>query len=244
MRYNHSQLRYALILILGLTTFSIPSWAGERDKIIEALARLQPSVGALYAQEENGDMKFLCSATAVGRHEKSTIILSANHCLRKGVSYLVNFGDNKLRSVRVWKIPHYEVDKEKFPRRYNEPETDMALFLMAGSDIPIVPLANGEAQVTGARVVMVGFPLGVAKIAYEGIIAGKFDRLGADFYGYLLLQIFGAPGSSGSAVVSVDTGNVVGILVAAKVNPGLPVIFATPIQYQDHLIQVAPDKVK
>ena len=240
MRNVYSRFGYVILSFL----ISTSSLAGERDKIIEALAKLQPSVGALYAQEENGDMKFLCSATAVGRNEKDTIILSANHCLRKGVSYLINFGDNKLRTIRVWKIPHYEVDKEKFPRRYNEPETDMALFLMPGDDIPIVPLANGESPVPGARVIMVGYPLGVAKIAYEGIVAGKFDRLGADFYGYLLLQIFGAPGSSGSSVINVDTGNVVGILVAAKLNPGLPVIFATPIQYQEHLMHVIQVKVK
>ena len=230
-------------LAIVLTWRPIAANAGERDDIIRVLAKAAPSVGALYGQAQNGDMKFLCTATAVGRHEGQTVVLSAHHCLDKGVSYLINFGDNQLRSLTVWKIPHYEADAQKHPRRYNEPLTDMALFLTPGTDIPLLAIAAPELLSPGTRILTVGFPLGVTKITYEGTIAGRFDRAGSDNYNYLMLQVFGAPGSSGSAVLNAR-GEVVGVLVAGRqASVGLPVIFATPIEYQEHLIPVlANDK--
>ena len=233
----------ALLMVLAVVLAWVPpliapAKAGEREDIISTFAKAIPSVGALYGQAPNGDLKFLCTATAIGRHESQTVVLSAHHCLDKGVSYLINFGDNQLRSLTVWKIPHYEVDAQKHPRRYNEPLTDMALFLTPGTDVPLLSVAAPEYLNPGTRILTVGFPLGVAKLTYEGTIAGRFDRAGSDSYNYLMLQVFGAPGSSGSAVLNLR-GEVVGVLVSARQSvTGLPVIFATPIEYQEHLIPV------
>ncbi len=213
-----------------------PQAKTERENLIETFASLSKSVGALYALESGGNMRFLCSATAVGKHEKATIILTAYHCVQKGVSYLITFGDNQFHPLSVWQIPHYEISKGKSPRAYNEPETDMALFLMENGDMPLAKMDDGKTQITGSKLAMVGYPLGVAKISYEGIVAGHLNRPGADLHGYVLMQIFGAPGSSGSAVVSAKTGKVVGVLVAAKGDrAGLPVIFATPISFKKYL---------
>jgi S1-C subfamily serine protease len=117
---------------------------------------------------------------------------------------------------------------------------------MDGTDVPVVPLAGeNEKTKSGGKIVMIGYPLGVTKINYEGIIAGYFDRLGSDIYNYLMLQIFASSGSSGSAVIDVNTGKVVGVLVAAKsAYAGLPVIFATPIDYIKHLMQVREQNVE
>ena len=212
----------------------------EREALIETFATVSPSVGALYALESDGDLKFLCTATAVDRHRGQTVILTAYHCLERGVSYLINFGDNNLRPVTAWKIPHYEVNADAYPRAYGEPETDMALFLMEGADVPVAPLAADSGHlVYGAKLAIVGYPLGVSKIVYEGIVAGRFERPGNDMDNYILMQIFGAPGSSGSSVVDVETGEVVGVLVAARqAMTGLPVIFATPIDYRRYLLEV------
>jgi len=230
-------MRVVLIAALVAGFFISPAQAQtERETLISTFAKLKPSVGALYALESGGNMRFLCSATAVGREGKATIILTAYHCVQKGVSYLINFGDNKFHPLSVWQIPHYEISDGKSPRAYNEPETDMALFLMENGDMPIAELADGAAQITGSKLAMVGYPLGVAKISYEGIVAGHLNRPGADLHGYVLMQIFGAPGSSGSSVVSASTGKIIGVLVAAKSDrAGLPVIFATPIGFKKYL---------
>ena len=231
-------IRRALIVSLLSIGMAIPAYASERDDIIRAFAKAAPSVGALYGVQEAGDMRFLCTATAVDRHEGQTVVLSAHHCLEKGVSYFINFGDNQMRPLTAWQAPHYEVDKEKSPRKYNEPETDMALFLMNGTDVPILTMADNSRLNPGTKVLTVGFPLGVTKINYEGTVAGFFNRVGSSRHGYMMLQIFGAPGSSGSAVISLN-GEVVSVLVSAKQAPiGLPVIFATPIEYKENLVPI------
>jgi len=232
-----------LIVALVLASCAAPAGAqSERERTIEMFAEMDKSVGALYALSDGGDMSFLCSATAVGHEGDSVIILTAYHCVKKGKSYLINFGDNRFHPLEVWMLPHYEVDRTDV-RKYGEPKTDMALFLLHGVDVPIVPMAENFAAIRGAAVVMVGFPLGLSKIGYEGSVAGTFDRPGSDDAGYILLQIFGAPGSSGSAVVSLRTGEVIGVLVAGRSSrgSGLPVIFATPIDYRRYLIPVAGD---
>ncbi len=233
-------LRRLSVLVVLLSLFSCPFVATakptEREVLIDTFARVSNSVGALYSLGTDGDMTFLCSATAIDRKHGKTVVLTANHCVRKGVAYLINFGDNNFRSLRVWKVPHYEVDPEDSPRKYNEPATDIALFLMEGQTVPLVPLAVSEEQSEpGSKVAMVGFPLGIAKIRYEGIISGYLDRPGSDEFGYLLLQIFGAPGSSGSAVIKADIGQIIGVLVATSGSGGLPVIYATPTSYMKNL---------
>ena len=230
-------------LALALAAILLVSWlaapTAKADDIIDVLDRSRDSVGALYAREAGGDMNFLCSATAIDRHEGQTVVLTANHCLRKGVAYMINFGDGVMRPLVAWKIPHYDADKDS-DRKFNEPATDMALFLMAGDDVPLLQtMTSSSGVVPGQRIAMVGYPLGVAKIGYEGIVAGRFDLPGNDHHGYILLQIFGAPGSSGSSVIDVDSGEIIGILVSARQQQvGLPVIFATPIEYRRHLAAV------
>lgn len=236
-------MRFLLLPLLLLALFPLASPHGasaQQPDVQGLLERISPSIGALYARTANGDMNFLCSATAIGTHENHTIILSAEHCLEKGVAYIINFGDGILRPAQVWKIPHYEVDPDKNKRAYNEPATDMALFLTKGTDIPTLDLAgNTDDVVPGSEIVMVGFPLGVAKISYSGIVAGRLDMPGNDHDGYLLLQVFGAPGSSGSSVVDASTGKIIGVLVSAKqASVGLPVIFGTPVEYGRYLAEV------
>ncbi len=225
----------SLVLILMLT-FSSYSYA-HHSQITETFVTVKPSVGALYALEDNGNMRFLCSATAVDRKGNKTVILTAWHCVRKGVSYLINFGDNNFRPLRVWKIPHYELGPNN-QRAYNEPKTDMAFFLMEGTDIPIIPMADSSNMEDGELLAMVGYPLGLSKISYQGTVAGYFDRPGSEEYNYLLMQIFGAPGSSGSSVINVNSGEIVGVLVQGRGRTGLPVIFATPIDYRKYLEEV------
>ena len=227
-----------IILIAAIcAAFSLPALAHDDGGLIDTFAKLKPSVGALYALEDDGDMRFLCTATAVDREGDATVLLTAYHCVRKGVSYLINFGDNQFRPLRVWQVPHYELGRDD-RRAYNEPETDMALFLMDSVDVPLIPMAKDSAMRDGEPLAMVGYPLGLSKISYQGTVAGYFDRPGSDEYNYILMQIFGAPGSSGSAVVRVDTGEIVGVLVQARSSRGLPVIFATPIDYRRYLKKV------
>lgn len=222
---------------------AVPAFAGDRH--VDLMAKASPAVGALYKMEDDGDMSFLCSVTAIGHEDKATVLLTAFHCVTKGVSYRVTFDGKTYLAARVWKIPGYEVDDKKYRRAYHEPEVDMAMFLVDGADVPIMDLADAAHMEPGREIVTVGFPLGVAKVHYAGSVAGVFDRPGSNEDGYQLLQTFGAPGSSGSSILSLETGKIVSVLVSARQQRvGLPVIFATPIEYRRFLQEVPTGKEK
>lgn len=227
---------------IGLLLYGLALGAGAQGKpdLVDLFAKISPSVGALYVKNASGDLGFLCTVTAVELAAVRTVVLTANHCVKKDVAYAVTFDGKRFYEARVWKIPHEDLDANKYPRHYGEPKTDMAFFAIDEAlNVGAVPLGSDAKMSSGKRIAVVGFPLGVAKISYEGSVAGRFHRPGADEDGYLLIQSFGAPGSSGSAVVDVETGTVVGVLVSAKQSVvGLPVIFVTPISYQKFLIEI------
>jgi V8-like Glu-specific endopeptidase len=231
-----------LWLITIITEAALLMWPIEvfgEEKLVSQMAEVSKSVGALYAQSESGDLSFNCSGTAVERKDSGIVFLTAYHCFTKGKSYMVSFDGRTFHHASVLSIPRYHVDDKKYSKKFGEPDTDMAMFLVQVQGVPIVPLGDDGKLAIGHRIVVVGYPLGVAKIGYEGIIAGRMNRPGSDWHGYLLLQSFGAPGSSGSSVVDRDTGTVIGILVGARQGfTGLPVIFATPISYRQYLMEV------
>lgn len=225
-----------VLFCLALLLVPVPAVASSIEALFE---RISPSVGALYAQEADGALKFLCSITIVGKTATQTELLTANHCVQKDVSYLVTFDGRMFHSARVAKLPGEQIDPQKFRRQYNQPQTDAALFVVDSLLVPsVVPLGDDAGLVPGRSIVTVGFPLGATKIRYQGSIAGRYERPGSDINGYLILQIFGSPGSSGSAVIEEATGTVVGILVSGRQGFGTPVIFATPVSYLKFLRSV------
>lgn len=232
------KIRYALLAILvvliGITIWSNISRAGE--SLIKSFRTVAPSVGALYTQNDSGDMKFTCTSTVIESEEKEVVLLTAGHCASDNQEFLVTFNGANFHRAVVWRLPP-DVKDFKYKRKFGEPKVDMALFKVFDKlTIPEIKLGKDVQVVTGQDVIASGFPLGVTKVGYYGTVAGIYTRPGKA-YGYLMLQIFGAPGSSGSAVIDVATNLVVGVLVAGKEGrAGLPVIFATPISYIKYLV--------
>ena len=234
-------LRAVLGMLLAATLAIMPVTSFADENAIKALARISPAVGALYSQTMTGDLNFNCTVTAVDRTKEGwTVLLTAFHCVRKGTAYLVTFDGIKFYHARVWKIPQEEVDKVKYPRSYREPQTDMALFLIdETTEIPLIPIGDDAGVVPGNDIAVVGFPMGVTKVRYVGTTAGRIFKPGSDTSGYIILQVFGAPGNSGSAVVDMTSGKIVAVLVAGvQGGAGTAVILATPISYQKYLLDV------
>jgi S1-C subfamily serine protease len=143
----------------------------------------------------------------------------------------------------VWSLPRWKIEtegKEKRIKGYGTPDVDMAFFsIELPLDIKVIPMADDSEIKSGHPIVMVGYPLGVTKISYNGIISGRLDRPGDSYDGYMTMQIFGSPGSSGSSVVDQETGKIIGVLVSAtQASGGLPVIFATPASYRKYMLEL------
>lgn len=231
-------MRYLVSLLFALFV-SIPAVAGP--SLVDVFAKISPSVAALYKQDVNGSLQFSCSATAVEKQAKRVLLLTALHCVDKDVSYMVSFDGKQFYSARVWSLPKWKADPD-VKKGYGTPDVDMAFFAVeAPIDVATISMADDTAIKAGHPIVMVGFPLGVTKISYNGIISGRLDRPGDSMNGYMTMQIFGSPGSSGSSVIDQETGKIIGVLVSAMQQGGLPVIFATPASYRRYLLEL--DKV-
>lgn len=230
-----------VIIVLFSTLLVGTTVATELDDLVSIFNEISPAVGALYAQSSDGSLRFNCTVTAVGRDEQSVILITAFHCLTKDVAYMVSFDGRRFYSASAWKIPAEYIDPVKYRRQPGEPDVDMAFFRISEPvNVPIVLLSTTDMPpAPGVGIAVVGFPLGLTKVRYSGTIAGLFERPGADNNGYLILQSFGSPGNSGTAIVETKTRTIVGVLVSAQqAASGLPVIFATPIRYQKYLMQV------
>lgn len=232
-------------LTLSLSILLLLTAPAKAQDLVAAFQRISPSIGALYSQSEDGTLRFNCTVTVVEKNAARSVLVTAYHCMRKDIAYMVTFDGRRFYSARVWMIPHDELDKQKYPRHYGEPKTDMTLLVV---DEPVeaepVPLAETSSVPSGRRIVVVGFPLGVTKVHYEGIVSGKIDRSGSDLHGYVILQTFGSPGSSGSAVIDVEARAIVAVLIGGAQSPfsGMPVLFATPVEYRKYLLEVPQGK--
>jgi S1-C subfamily serine protease len=221
-----------------IVLLSAPAFASS-TALEQRLGQISPAVGALYAQTQNGNLEFLCTVTAIEKDAKSTTLLTANHCVRKDVAYVVTFDGKMFHAARVWKVPPESIDPNRYRRQYGQPETDLALFTVDSAlTVPVIPIGRDDLMEPGRSIVTVGYPLGVTKIRYIGIVAGRYERPGADIDGYIILQIFGAPGSSGSAVIEEATGYIIGVLVSGRQAFGTPVIFSVPISHLKYLLEV------
>lgn len=216
--------------------------SARAESLVDIFAKISPSIAALYKQDANGSLQFSCSATAVEKQVKRVLLLTALHCVDKDVAYMVSFDGKQFHSARVWSLPRWKADPEKHKKGYGVPEVDMAFFSVESTlDVPVIAMTDDSGVQAGHPIVMVGFPLGVTKIAYNGIISGRLNRPGDAMDGYVTMQIFGSPGSSGSSVIDQETGEIIGVLVSAMQQGGLPVIFATPASYRRYMLEL--DKV-
>lgn len=234
-------MRY-LVAIAVMFVMSAKAAEPEQRSLEDVFQKVSPAVAALYAQKSDGSLQFLCSITATEKTPKRTLMLTAFHCVEKDVAYMVSFDGRRFYAARVWSVPRWKVNPEQHRRAFGTPDVDMAFFAVDEElDVPVVTLGNDGAVRPGRKIVTVGYPLGVTKVSYNGIVSGRLERPGSSLDGYLTLQIFGSPGSSGSAVIDQDSGHVVGVLVSARQEfVGLPVIFATPINYREYLLEARP----
>lgn len=192
------------------------------------LADNSDSVGALYRRTSSNSLDFNCTVTAIERKGNDLILLTAAHCVSEDprTLYLVTFEGLTFYNATLYRIPRELPDDPQ--------EVDIAELAIKDykGEVKLTKAASTSEKVArGSDIETVGFPLGAAKLLYKGYVAGRHSS------GMLILQIFGAPGSSGTSVVEKKSGQIIGVLVAASGNSvGTPVIYATPVEYRRYLV--------
>jgi hypothetical protein len=109
---------------------------------------------------------------------------------------------------------------------------DLAILKIKGFNLPVVELGNSDEVAQGARVVVIGNPMGLENSVSDGLWSGARDT-GA---GYKLQQMTApiSPGSSGGPVFDIR-GRVIGVATLSLVE-GQNLNFFVPINYARGLI--------
>jgi S1-C subfamily serine protease len=187
----------------------------------------------LYSQSEDGGMHMRCTATAFEHDKDGYYFASAAHC--------VATDDVQHERVEVEKVSFFvtfdeSTDKKFYPAKvvavgYQHRGDDFSVLRVETKDSwPIVPLGDETKERVGAAIINVASPQGLGRQVFHGwitmlrvdrpIIEGDINWRGA-----ILLQVESGPGSSGSAIVSVEQEAIVAFLVGhADQN-----IFAVPV---------------
>ena len=197
-----------------------------------AESNITNSIGALYHRSFDNSLQFACTVSSLIQEGKDLVLLTAAHCIEEDKRYYhVTFDGLQFYVAELYKIPRQKPD---------DPKVDLALLRVRS--VTIKPLGIGHSKDTppGAEIFTIGFPQGISKIMYKGYIGGIVDNISTDTHGYLILQIFGSTGSSGTAVLNAKDNSIMGVLVSGSSgSAGLPVLFATPIEYLRYLITPA-----
>jgi hypothetical protein len=199
MRFAKYALALMLMLSLGLRA--------DRQVIIQPPKGFEGDVYkatfALYEHRGNQE-RFICTTEAYEKITGGYRLIGAGHCIDPKADFFAvaeNIGGSETK-VTVIKS---ELDKN----------ADLAVFEMKTDKVyPVIPMGTIDGERIGDVVVNVNFAVGIAKQLSEGkissvVIPSDGDE-GTDVF---LAQIFGAGGSSGSAVVSADTHKIIGIVI-------------------------------
>jgi hypothetical protein len=220
-----------LTLTVALTVFAAPVIGDSFTN------RATDAVALLYRMNAQGNQSFACTATAFARQENVYKFLTAAHCLGS------DRRDKELSADTSKDAYYLTFDETDGPKRfwpatpvfvgYQSRTDDFALFEVTSTeDWPTIPLGNERDLENGAAYWNIAAPLGLGKQIQEGTIANlSLDRPvvqgDINWRGTLVLQQTGVNGgSSGSALISKETKEIVGVLVGSI---GQSTIVAVPV---------------
>ncbi len=218
-------------IVSALLLVSSPAMAnGELE---ELAARVKPSVVHITVHDAAGQKKG--SGTGFFISEDGWIVTS-DHVIEKASQVRIVMVDGS-EQVVVGAIA----------RDYDR---DVAIIKVEGTGYPALGLDDSGSIPVGANVAVVGSPLGLSWTLSTGIVSayrenGLPDPMRASHSreGGALLQITASfsPGSSGSPVLNVETGKVVGV-AASIIRSGGELNFAVPIEaVQELMLTIGPD---
>ena len=203
----------ALVLALVIACTSTLSAQTPAPKIID-------SVAILYAQAPDGGMQMRCTATAFDTSGNDTLFLSAAHCVTAiglgGLDYVPDtplfLSVDDLNNKSYVRARVVEVGQRQQGYDY--------LILAAPLTVPLIPLGDEKEERGSIPVTNVAAPAGIGKVSFFGNVALDYidrplvqeeDKI--NWGGAMLVSVPAEGGSSGSAIVSTQSGKIVGVLV-------------------------------
>jgi hypothetical protein len=181
------------------------------------IANVYQSVVLLYSEDATGGMHFHCTATAYRKTDKGYRFVSAAHCV---------MGDKSVdQKEQKFFVSNDAATKSFIPVKLIEAGDknrgdDFSIWEAETKDnFVVTPLGDNEKILMGSEVIDIAVPMGLGKQYFVGYVSNpKVDRPPLDagvvkWHDIMLVMIGSGPGSSGSAIVSVDQKAIVGFLV-------------------------------
>jgi hypothetical protein len=168
---------------------------------------------------------FTCTATVIARVDNDYLALTAGHCFdwKETDKYYVGEDTTGKPVLHKVKVVKFENDE-----RYDYGL--VSFHSIAGNYTPIeVEGVSAGAPPVGTQIKNVNFSLGIAKEFVDGkvvsdIILGDAEGRCNVCKGRYLVSIGLGPGASGSAVVDVNTGKIVGLVEAVFPGTQMPTV--------------------
>lgn len=210
-------MKYLLALLTVLSTAAAA--ATDPSKVGE-------SVYILFSQNETGGMEMRCTATAFEANGNLVRFITAAHCVTHENPNLP--GKLAIQRAALFLSADRSTGEQTFIRAtidtVGRPDEgyDFAILTadMKGANIALTPTGDEKQEKNGTKILNIAAPGGLGKVYFNGHVALlKIDRPLIDesshinWEGFMLVQLPSAGGSSGSAVVSVETGKIIGLVV-------------------------------
>jgi hypothetical protein len=168
---------------------------------------------ALYV-EKYGEKHFTCSATAYEKIKGGYLLISAGHCIdgRDNLNFYVRTDvDDALPYMPVTVVKYALTETLDFS----------ILELDTKNKYPTIQIGSEEDLAVGDAIENVSFALGIAKQFNNGYVATDLLHSNEEtnssamwLLNHFLVEVDGGPGSSGSAIVSKEKHQIVGLLVS------------------------------
>lgn len=203
-----------LALAVLLTASVLPASANVKPHRGKFERNFENATFALYV-ERNNEKHFTCTATAYEKVKGGYLLISAGHCIDG--RDMLNFS---VRTDVDDSLPYMPVEVVKYALTEN---LDFSiLMLKTDRKFPTIQIGSEEELAVGDAIENVSFALGIAKQFSNGYVATDLLHSNEETSGssamwllnHFLVEVDGAGGSSGSAIVSKENHQIVGLLVA------------------------------
>jgi hypothetical protein len=196
---------FALTFIVSSANATIKPPKGHYKKAYDATFLLYGS-----SKSDQVENHAMCSATAFRKVKGGYLLLSAGHCTKEGTP-------NEFPTDLTYSVssdigtPIYPVKFVTFAFDESKNLDFSVFFFQTTLKFPVIELGDERTEEIGAATYNFNFSKAVVKMLAKGVVVSSLVPEGEP-KNLLLVDMFAASGSSGSAVISEKTHKIIGIV--------------------------------
>ena len=212
----------------ALATMLLPVGGARADNAIDTIARVKVSVVAVGTYERTRTPAFEFKGTGFAVGDGLSIITNAHVVPR-----LLEGAKMETLGIVIPMPGGTQVEFREAKQVATSADVDLALLRIGGAPLPALKIGDSDTVREGQSVLFTGYPIGntlgpfaathrgmvsaISPIAIPQARAGELDpkvirRLSLGSFPIFQLDAVAYPGNSGSPVIDVDTGEVIGVI--------------------------------